>query len=216
MSRRPAQPADPLIALADRHRDVWKGVDADAYVRSLREGSSDARDLGHERLRVSAQGGTLSARVKRYQVQDARSRRSIGDVCADARRAAGETAREGNRWFAITKPRFDRLPQSLRSMRRVRRVTRRSVPTGIKAPDAIQLVCRRGWRRSFITNDDRLSRKHVPDVKFITSLSGRNCSSSLLFPPLPNGRLGQGLVAMKYNRVEVVSQSASPISAGSE
>jgi hypothetical protein len=34
----PAQPADPLIALADRHRDLWKGVDADVYVRSLREG----------------------------------------------------------------------------------------------------------------------------------------------------------------------------------
>ena len=34
----PAQPADPLIALADRHRDVWKGVNADEYVRSLREG----------------------------------------------------------------------------------------------------------------------------------------------------------------------------------
>ena len=34
----PAQPADPLIALADRHRDLWKGVDADEYVRSLREG----------------------------------------------------------------------------------------------------------------------------------------------------------------------------------
>ena len=34
----PAQPADPLIALADRHQDLWTGVDADVYVRSLREG----------------------------------------------------------------------------------------------------------------------------------------------------------------------------------
>lgn len=34
----PSQPADPLLALAGRHRDVWRGVDADAYVRSLREG----------------------------------------------------------------------------------------------------------------------------------------------------------------------------------
>ncbi len=33
-----AQPADPLIALAGRHQDLWKGIDADAYVRSLREG----------------------------------------------------------------------------------------------------------------------------------------------------------------------------------
>ena len=34
----PAQTADPLMALADRHRDLWKGIDADEYVRSLREG----------------------------------------------------------------------------------------------------------------------------------------------------------------------------------
>lgn len=34
----PAQTADPLLALAKRHRDVWKGVDADEYVRTLREG----------------------------------------------------------------------------------------------------------------------------------------------------------------------------------
>ena len=31
-------PADPLLALAERHRDLWKGLDADEYVRSLREG----------------------------------------------------------------------------------------------------------------------------------------------------------------------------------
>jgi hypothetical protein len=34
----PAQGTDPLLALADRHRRLWKGVDADEYVRSLREG----------------------------------------------------------------------------------------------------------------------------------------------------------------------------------
>lgn len=34
----PARAADPLLSLADRHRDIWKGVDADEYVRSLREG----------------------------------------------------------------------------------------------------------------------------------------------------------------------------------
>ena len=41
----------------------------------------------------------------------------------------------------------------------------------IKAPDAIQLACAAtAGIDLFITNDDRLSRKHVPDVKFITSL----------------------------------------------
>jgi len=41
----------------------------------------------------------------------------------------------------------------------------------IKAPDAIQLACAAAAGVDlFITNDDRLSRKHVPDVKFITSL----------------------------------------------
>jgi len=41
----------------------------------------------------------------------------------------------------------------------------------IKAPDAIQLACAAAAGTDlFITNDDRLSRKHVPDVKFITSL----------------------------------------------
>jgi len=29
---------DPLLALAARHRNLWKGVDADRYVRNLREG----------------------------------------------------------------------------------------------------------------------------------------------------------------------------------
>jgi len=41
----------------------------------------------------------------------------------------------------------------------------------IGAPDAIQLACAASAGVDlFITNDDRLSRKHVPDVKFITSL----------------------------------------------
>lgn len=41
----------------------------------------------------------------------------------------------------------------------------------IKAPDAIQLACAAAASVDlFITNDDRLSRKYVPDVKFITSL----------------------------------------------
>ena len=41
----------------------------------------------------------------------------------------------------------------------------------IRAPDAIQLACAAAAGTDlFITNDDRLSRKHVPDVKFITSL----------------------------------------------
>jgi len=41
----------------------------------------------------------------------------------------------------------------------------------IKAPDAIQLACAAAAGIDlFITNDDRLSRKHVPDVKFVTSL----------------------------------------------
>lgn len=30
--------ADPLLALAARHRSLWRGVDADQYVRELREG----------------------------------------------------------------------------------------------------------------------------------------------------------------------------------
>ena len=36
--RAPNASEDPLIALAARHRDLWKGVDADTYVRRLREG----------------------------------------------------------------------------------------------------------------------------------------------------------------------------------
>jgi len=34
----PASPADPLLALAARHRDLWKTVDPDDYVRELRQG----------------------------------------------------------------------------------------------------------------------------------------------------------------------------------
>jgi hypothetical protein len=34
----PAAPKDALLALAARHRDLWKAVDADDYVRQLREG----------------------------------------------------------------------------------------------------------------------------------------------------------------------------------
>ena len=34
----PALPGDPLLALAARHRDLWKTVDPDDYVRQLREG----------------------------------------------------------------------------------------------------------------------------------------------------------------------------------
>ena len=38
-------------------------------------------------------------------------------------------------------------------------------------PDAIQLACAAAAAIDlFITNDDRLSRKHVPEVKFVTSL----------------------------------------------
>ncbi len=36
----PAAGEDPLLALAARQRDIWKGVDADEYVRELREGFS--------------------------------------------------------------------------------------------------------------------------------------------------------------------------------
>lgn len=34
----PASTADPLVALAARHRSLWKGLDADDYVKRLREG----------------------------------------------------------------------------------------------------------------------------------------------------------------------------------
>jgi predicted nucleic acid-binding protein len=41
----------------------------------------------------------------------------------------------------------------------------------VKAPDAIQLACAAtAGVDLFITNDDRLSRRHVPGIKFITSL----------------------------------------------
>ena len=34
----PVPPGDPLLALAARHRNLWKSVDPDDYVRQLREG----------------------------------------------------------------------------------------------------------------------------------------------------------------------------------
>jgi hypothetical protein len=34
----PALPRDPLLALVGRHRELWKRVDPDEYVRQLREG----------------------------------------------------------------------------------------------------------------------------------------------------------------------------------
>ena len=41
----------------------------------------------------------------------------------------------------------------------------------IKAPDALQLACAAtAGADLFVTNDDRLSRKNVPGVKFIVSL----------------------------------------------
>ena len=43
---------------------------------------------------------------------------------------------------------------------------------GIRAPDAIQLSCvAQAGCDLFITNDDRLSRKVVPGIQFITSLA---------------------------------------------
>ena len=45
----------------------------------------------------------------------------------------------------------------------------------IRAPDAIQLACAAAARSDlFITNDERLSRKSVPGVQFITSLENAN------------------------------------------
>jgi predicted nucleic acid-binding protein len=41
----------------------------------------------------------------------------------------------------------------------------------IRAPDAVQLACASGAAIDlFITNDDRLSRKSVPGIQFVTSL----------------------------------------------
>ena len=41
----------------------------------------------------------------------------------------------------------------------------------IRPPDAIQLACAASAEVDlFITNDDRLSRKRIPEIKFITSL----------------------------------------------
>jgi hypothetical protein len=34
----PSKTIDPLLELAGRHRDLWRGVNADDYVRRLREG----------------------------------------------------------------------------------------------------------------------------------------------------------------------------------
>lgn len=34
----PAPSGDPLLGLAERHREIWRGVDPDSYVRELREG----------------------------------------------------------------------------------------------------------------------------------------------------------------------------------
>jgi uncharacterized protein len=43
----------------------------------------------------------------------------------------------------------------------------------IRAPDAIQLACAGAARVDlFITNDDRLSTKHVDGIQFLTSLRG--------------------------------------------
>ena len=42
----------------------------------------------------------------------------------------------------------------------------------IQPPDAIQLACAASSGVDlFITNDDRLSRKHIPGINFITSLA---------------------------------------------
>lgn len=44
--------------------------------------------------------------------------------------------------------------------------------TSIQSPDAIQLACAASARVDlFITNDDRLSRKNIPGINFITSLA---------------------------------------------
>lgn len=45
------------------------------------------------------------------------------------------------------------------------------IDRGIKAPDAIQLACAAAANCDlFVTNDDRLSKKIVPGIQFITSL----------------------------------------------
>jgi hypothetical protein len=38
LERKGTATKDPLLTLAARHRDIWRAVDADAYVRRLREG----------------------------------------------------------------------------------------------------------------------------------------------------------------------------------
>lgn len=45
------------------------------------------------------------------------------------------------------------------------------VDKSVKAPDAVQLACAAAAGCDlFLTNDERLSRKHVPGIDFITSL----------------------------------------------
>lgn len=118
------------------------------------------------------EGGEFAPRVKQVRArmlergdQLVTSALTLGELLVKPREA-GETAVRDHdstiRQIASILP-FDAAAAPLYAAIRADRT--------VKAPDAIQLACAASASVDlFITNDDRLSKKHVPGVKFITSL----------------------------------------------
>ena len=118
------------------------------------------------------EGGELAARVKQVRSrmlergdQLVTSALTLGELLVKPREKGEEALRDHEttiRGIATILP-FDSASAPRYAAIRADRA--------IRAPDAIQLACAAtAGVDLFITNDDRLSRKHVPDVKFITSL----------------------------------------------
>jgi predicted nucleic acid-binding protein len=118
------------------------------------------------------EGGEFAARVRQVRSsmlergdQLVTSALTLGELLVRPRQKSEATARDHEttlRQIATILP-FDIACASRYAAIRADR--------SVKASDAIQLACAAAAGVDlFITNDDRLSRKHVPDVKFITSL----------------------------------------------
>ena len=115
------------------------------------------------------EGAEFAARVR--QVRSRMLER--GDQLVTSALTLGKLPVKPRELFAITRRRFDRLPPFCRfDAACAAHYAALRADRAVKAPDAIQLACAAtGGVDLFITNDDRLSRKHVPGVKFITSLA---------------------------------------------
>jgi predicted nucleic acid-binding protein len=93
---------------------------------------------------------------------------TIGEILVKPIRE-GDSEAERRYWALFSSPEIQIVsfdPNAARQYARLRQ------DAALRAPDAIQLACAASAGVDlFVTNDDRLSRKNIPGIKFITSLA---------------------------------------------